>query len=175
MSGRPKVRTLPWSDIKADYRTGAYSNVALARLYDCAEAAIRRRAKAEGWSKDLLGKTREEARRKLVAEDQGISDDAAIAKGSDKMVHIVRQHQRQFSKLAELTELMTDHALKLARGKAPVIANALGPRESLADAAVKISQAISRFVPLERKSHGIDDASAGEDLASWLKAQSDLD
>jgi len=52
---------------------------------------------------------------------------------------------------------------------------ALGSRESIADALSKIAQATSRYVPLERKAHGIDEASAGEDLSSWLKAQSGLD
>ncbi len=177
---KPARRGIDWDAVERDYRAGVLSNREIARQNSIAESAVRKRAKEENWSRDLIGKVRVEARAMLIrsaersaraAEDEPV----VIAKGAAQMVEVVRRHQRQMGKLADLAERMTDQMLRMSKGQKPTIAAPLGPRESIADALAKIAQATSRYVPLERRAHNIDEASAGEDLSSWLKAQSGLD
>lgn len=180
MAGRPKS-SIDWEAIEAQYRTGAYSYRRLAKVHGCSEAGIRQHATREGWTRDLLGQARAAARIKLLSTEGAATAEERqlIDSASDRMASLVRRHQRHFERLSDAAELMARHVLSLAQGKKPkygkLEVDALGNRESIADALAKVAQATSRFIPLERKSHGIDDASAGEDLASWLKAQSDLD
>ena len=62
-------KTPDWEAIHAEYRAGQLSNVLLGKKHGISEGAIRKRAKAEGWQKDLAGAVRERVREKLVREE----------------------------------------------------------------------------------------------------------
>jgi len=54
-----------WQALRAEYRTGLFSNCQLAEKYGIDEAAIRRRAKKEDWGKDLTTQVNAEINRRL--------------------------------------------------------------------------------------------------------------
>jgi hypothetical protein len=62
-----KKREFDWINIERDYRAGVKSNKQMEREYGCTEAAIRKRAKKEGWVRDLKTSIRDLAA-KLVRE-----------------------------------------------------------------------------------------------------------
>lgn len=55
-----------WLAIEIEWRTGAYSNVELANRHGVTEAAIRKRALAKGWTRDLGDAAELRAHRKLL-------------------------------------------------------------------------------------------------------------
>ena len=60
-----------WEAIHAEYRAGQLSNVMLGKKYGVTEGAIRKRAKAEGWQKDLADAVRQQVKEKLVRDEVG--------------------------------------------------------------------------------------------------------
>jgi hypothetical protein len=60
-----------WSKVETEYRTGTYSNSELGRRNGISEAAIRKRAKAESWTKDLAARVKERTKEKLLEQDGG--------------------------------------------------------------------------------------------------------
>lgn len=59
-------KQVDWENVEADYRTGRFSNRVLAVKYGCTEGAIRKKAKAEGWEKDLTAKVQAATKAKLA-------------------------------------------------------------------------------------------------------------
>lgn len=55
-----------WAAIRAEWRTGAFSNVELAKKYGITEKAIRKRAITEGWIRDLGDAAEARAARKMI-------------------------------------------------------------------------------------------------------------
>jgi len=58
-----------WAEIERDYRTGAFSNRALARRYNVPESTLRGRAKRSKWMQDLRSRLKDEVRTRLIAQD----------------------------------------------------------------------------------------------------------
>ena len=58
-----------WEALGVEYRAGAVSVRELARKYDVSEGAIRKKAKANQWERDLTEKVQERVRSKLVRSE----------------------------------------------------------------------------------------------------------
>jgi len=54
-----------WEDLRAEYRTGLFSNCQLAEKYGISEGALRKRAKQEDWGKDLSQQVQAEINSRL--------------------------------------------------------------------------------------------------------------
>lgn len=59
-------KQIDWEKVETEYRAGKLSLREIARQCDCTDTAIRKKAKAEGWHRDLSAKIEEEVRNKLV-------------------------------------------------------------------------------------------------------------
>lgn len=55
------MNTIDWLAVEADYRPGILSNREIATKHGCTEGGVRRKAKKEGWTKDLAAKIRAKA------------------------------------------------------------------------------------------------------------------
>jgi hypothetical protein len=72
-----------WVRIYKDYRLGVYSIRHIARLQGISEGAIRKRAKREGWKRDLGPVVRQMARELLLKQDAEEAQARGLLKGSD--------------------------------------------------------------------------------------------
>jgi len=54
-------KVIDWLAVEADYRPGILSNREIAAKYGCTEGGVRRKAKKEGWIKDLAAKIESKA------------------------------------------------------------------------------------------------------------------
>ena len=99
-----RVTTPDWPAIEREFRAGQLSIKELGRQHSVSDTAIRKRAKALGWTRDLSGAVRTLVRESLVREEVRANQseltgvvpseaaivDAAAARG----VEVVRSHRR---------------------------------------------------------------------------------
>lgn len=129
MAERPEI---DWEAIDREYAAGMLSVREIARRYSCSEGAIRKRAKAEGWERDLTAKVQKEVRRKLVRD--GVRTEASekeiIEQASETGVTVVKLHRKsiqksqgivdsllgQLSQFAEVREEIEDAIIEDTKG-----------------------------------------------------------
>lgn len=90
-----------WEAVHAEYRSGQLSNVLLGKKYGVSEGAIRKRAKADGWQKDLAGAVRERVREKLVREEvrtPNVRDEVIVETAATTGAEVVRRHRKDIAK-----------------------------------------------------------------------------
>lgn len=111
---------IDWEKVEAYYRAGKLSLREIAKIYGCSDTAIRKRAKTEGWSRDLSEKIEKEVRSKLVrAEVRTSASDREIVEAvAEVSANIIIGHRKD---LADLQEIEKDLLLKLKGidGKGP--------------------------------------------------------
>jgi len=67
-------KIIAWEKLRPIYETGRISVREIARQFDCAESAIRKKAKAENWARDLSWRVQEQVRTDLVRSTVRISN-----------------------------------------------------------------------------------------------------
>lgn len=109
-------RNIDWEAIDREYAAGMLSVREIARRYSCSETAIRKRAKAEGWERDLTAKVQKEVRRKLVRE--GVRTEASekeiVEQASETGVTIVRLHRKSVQKSQAIVENLLEQLSQFA-------------------------------------------------------------
>jgi len=63
---KKKRKKIDWEKVEAEYRAGMLSIREIARRNDCNDRSIRKKAKKEGWERDLSRKVREKVRSKVA-------------------------------------------------------------------------------------------------------------
>ncbi len=113
-----KPRT-DWEPIERDYRAGVLSIREIGKINDISDKAIRNKAKAEGWERDLSAKVAEKVRSELVRSESAPADinqtereivDVAAA----TVVQVVRGHRSRIKQGNELVELLTKQLIDVA-------------------------------------------------------------
>jgi len=105
-----------WEAIEREYRAGMLSVREIARQYGVTDTAIRKRAKAEGWERDLSQKVREAARAKLVradgsregSQERRANDAQTVDFAAERQVEVVRQHRTAIGRGRDLTLRLLD-------------------------------------------------------------------
>lgn len=110
-------RKVDWALIERDYRAGIKVLRAIAGEHGITEGAIRKRAKADGWSRDLAERIRQKAD-ELVRKDavrkastQSTQTDPAtervvVEANAMAIAEVIRGHRRQIGAAQALTERM---------------------------------------------------------------------
>ena len=158
-----KRKPIDWAAIERDYRTGTFSNRELAHRHGCTETAIRKRAKREGWEKDLSEEVRRATAAKLLRtevrtqvrtpnarEDAAIIEDAAELRAS-----IVTTHRRDLVQIHGLKRILAGRLADVLQGIDPE-GPCLGEKESPGDLLERLSRVTARLIPLERQAHSLD-------------------
>jgi len=172
-----------WEAIEAEYRSGTVSNSELGRKYDVSEGAIRKRAKAQGWTKDLTAKVQTAVRDRLVraevreanARTSSRTDAEIIEAAAETAVQVVQIHRRDvrhgrticaalFAELqdtsanreliAECIDSETQDDLSPTRRNQMMKAISLPTR---ARAMLDLSAAMKNLVAVERQAFSLDD------------------
>ena len=171
-----------WSAIEADYRTGKYSNRELTRLHGPTEAAIRKKAKAEGWQKDLSHQVRKATRAKAItssvakrAEAKGeepkkqLEDSEIVEAAAEYSAEIIMAHQQRIERWHNIGEnLATRLEEQLKAGSIEVVtksgetANVDLQLDYISKTLMQGTGALEKLVKLERQAHGLDEDDSGD-------------
>lgn len=192
-------QTPDWEAIERAFRAGVLSIRTIADRHGVSDTAIRKRAKAGGWERDLSEQVRKEVRNKLVRgevrEDQCANpeDDAAIVEeAAAEGARVVRSHRRDIRKAANLANLLMDDLL-LAIKKREEIGETIedetrddsnGMRRASMLAAVglpsnaktlfQLSSAMKNLQVLERQAFNLDDKDQPTDADDLSKLMDEL-
>lgn len=107
-----------WESIEKDYRAGVLSIREVAKIHGVSDTAIRKKAKAESWQRDLTERVNEQVRAELVRNTVRASDpqtereivDAAAA----TVVQVVRSHRTRIGHGNDLVDLLTKQLMDVA-------------------------------------------------------------
>lgn len=146
-----------WEAIEREYRAGQLSIRQIARQHGVDEATMRKRAKKNGWTRNLADAVRQEVQAALVrtAYPADLSDEAIVEYAAARGVEVVRQHRGHLGRLQRISANLAE-ALDSFVGGGELRAGLLGFRESPADVLVKIANATARWMPLEREAFGLN-------------------
>lgn len=162
-------KPIDWDSIEPLYRAGILSNYEICKQYaedhkhsqtyrtTVTEGAIRHRAKAKGWQKDIADKVQKQVKEKVVrsqlrnTEKSGVSDTEIIEEAAEAGSKVVLRHQKEIYALLEhenklLAELEQDTGSPL-RDKSIILKN--------------LSAVRAKRIELERQAHNLDSDEKG--------------
>jgi len=179
------TKATDWEAIEREYRAGQISVSEIGRQFGVSHTAINKRAKKEGWTRDLSKKVRQEVSARLVSAEVSAANareavDAAAARG----VEVVRQHRSVIGRGRDLTlrlldelDATTTHVGELeemieeetAGDQSSQRRNAMLKAVSLPSRATVIrdlSNAAKNWVALERQAFNLDEEPNGDEPAT---------
>lgn len=77
---RKSRKPIDWERIEQEYRAGQLSVCEIGRQHGLTEGAIRKRAKRDGWQRDLTERVKDEVRARLVREEPEANQDDSAEK-----------------------------------------------------------------------------------------------
>lgn len=192
-AAKPVKRVTDWESVERAYRAGTLSIREVAKLHDVSDTAIRKKAKAGGWQRDLTDKVAEKVRTDLVRSEVCTStpqtEREIVEVAAATVVQVVRGHRSRIKQGNDLVELLTNQLIDVA-GKRDEFESEIesmcaedktGERRarlmkavslsSHATIAVNLAAATKTWVGLERQAFSIKDDTgpdAGDDLAALL-------
>ena len=190
----PVKLTVDWEAVERDYRAGVLSIREIGRLNGVSEGAIRKKAKGEGWQRDLTARVAEKVRTELVRSEVRTANHQTekeiIEVAAATVVQVVREHRGRIKQGNQLVELLTNQLIDVAgkreefeaaieletaddktieRRARLMKAVSLGAHASIA---VNLANATKTWVGLEREAFGI--ASSKESGGTHEAAIDDL-
>ncbi|MBX9914077.1 MAG: hypothetical protein K2Y25_09270 [Pseudomonadaceae bacterium] len=178
-----------WDAIESLYRAGQVSNRVLAEKYGVSEGAIRKKAKAQGWVKDLSDQVRQAVRSELVRTEVRTShagDREIIEVAAATGAQVVRTHRKDIRSAADLVGLMLQQLTEAVIDResientieAETADDETGHRRAKMMRAVSLgghaaimrdlSTAAKNLVSLERQAYNLDETSAEESYEDRL-------
>ncbi|WP_223466226.1 hypothetical protein [Pseudomonas sp. GL-RE-26] len=178
-----------WEAIERAYRAGALSIRTIAERNGISDTAIRKKAKASGWVRDLSEQVRKEVRNKLVRGEvrdgqcaNPERDAEIVEEAAEEGATVVRSHRRDIRKASNLANLLMDDLLTTIQQRES-IENAIeeetkedssGIRRGAMLAAVglpsnaktlfQLSSAMKNLQVLERQAFNLDDKEQSSDV-----------
>lgn len=98
-----------WEAIEREYRAGQLSVSEVGRQHRISHTAINKRAKRDGWTRNLAARVREEVSARLVAD--GVSSANAretVEAAAVRVVELVRSHRADISRARSVAGRMID-------------------------------------------------------------------
>ena len=188
-----------WESIERAYRAGSLSIRTIAERQGVSDTAIRKRAKALGWARDLSDQVRKEVRSKLVRgevrNDQGANcelDAEIIEEAAEEGARVVRSHRRDIRKATNLANLLMDDLLSTIQRReeieedieAETSEDNNGMRRASMLAAVslpsnsktlfQLSSAMKNLQVLERQAYSLDEKEKTDEADELSKMMDEL-
>ena len=164
-----KRRKTDWDAIERDYRTDHFTLRQLESKHGISYAQISRKAKAQGWKKDLRKKIKDATDEALLQEsvtNEQKSVTATVAVAVETNLQVIRSHK---SLLGDLAEDMRSARRKLNERGSEV--TDIREAATYVQAVGHLAGATKTLIEQERKAFGLDDREADSDnkLADALK------
>lgn len=188
-----------WEAIERAYRAGALSIRTIAERNGISDTAIRKKAKAAGWARDLSEQVRKEVRNKLVrgeVRDEQCAnperDAEIVEEAAEEGARVVRSHRRDIRKATNLADLLMDDLLTTIKRrdeiedaiKEETADDTNGMRRATMLSAValpsnaktlfQLSSAMKNLQILERQAFGLDDKEQPGDADDLSKLMDEL-
>ena len=188
-----------WEAIERAYRAGALSIRTIAERNGISDTAIRKKAKASGWARDLSDQVRKEVRNKLVRgevrEEQCANperDAEIVEEAAEEGARVVRSHRRDIRKATNLANLLMDDLLTTISKReeiedaieAETAEDANGMRRATMLSAValpsnaktlfQLSSAMKNLQVLERQAFSLDEKEKTDDSEDLSKLMDEL-
>ena len=114
-----KRKPVDWDSVERDYRAGMLSLREIAAPHGITEGAIRKKAKALGWERDLTARVNEKVRNELVrnqyaTENKERTEKEIIDTAAATVVQVVRNHRVRIRQGNDLVELLTKQLTDVA-------------------------------------------------------------
>ncbi len=182
---------MDWDAVERDYRTGKFTQRELADKYGVVHGAVGKKARENGWQKDLTEEIRQATNSKLVAElvAKEVSDSSravanTVLAAAEINVQVIRSHRAGLNRITRIKETLLDQ-IEQAAMQLPELAEAIElvrkpdengvdkandmlrkamSRTSLVDDLKKLSEVDEKVRKGEREAFGIS-GDAGEDPA----------
>ena len=169
MAGIPKC---DWEEVEKRFRTNQGSNVEIGRDHNVSEAAIRKRAKKEGWTKDLAEDFQRELRNKQLkqlgskhgarlepakSKEERDSDRSTIDDAVEATLEIVSKQTARIDRLNESLESMLDEFDKGDMLGYTKDGEPFTDYRAKADYMRTMTTSLEKLIKLERVAHGIED------------------
>lgn len=168
MSEQGKRRSVDWDACHRDYRTGKFTLRELAAKYGVTHGAVGKRARDQGWQRDLTEEIRQATNARLTQElvanevnksIQAVSSTISVA--AELNAQVVIGHRKRISSQKTLVDDALDKVVSIADTVVDVkTANAY------ANAISVLINADSKLEERERRAYGLDDQE-GESAGSF--------
>ena len=195
-SAAPEKGRTDWEAVQSQYRTGVLSIREIARQHGTSDTAVRKKARAEGWLRDLTGRVGEQVRgalvrspvRSLHARGSAVRTEREIVESAAAIVvAVVREHRTQIASGQDIVQALMDQLMQAVGGRAALEAKvdalskdelqgqsraALKQALSLASHAATVrdlSNAMKNLIGLERQAFSVDAQAVPEPQAPVLE------
>ncbi|MEY1274418.1 hypothetical protein [Proteus mirabilis] len=191
-----------WEAIESAYRAGMMSIREIASQYEITHQAISKRAKKEGWERDLKAKVKARAENlvakrevaSLVATEKAISERQLIEANAEVIANVRMEHRGDIRRARELTNNLFDElsaecadvpALRKlgelmfspddnGRDKLNEIYHSIISLPERVKSAKALSETLKNLVGLERQAYGLDDAQPNKTASQLSELMDDL-
>ena len=149
-----------WEAVEKEYRVGIRALRSIGGEYGCTEAAIRKRAKRDGWTRDLSARIKDKAdelvRKELVRKEvrkNDFANEKQVVEANAEAIKDVIIGQRTDIKKAR--QLVTKYFDELSTSEGEI---SFGVR---VDVVKKLSDALKNLVTMERQAFRMDEMPIG--------------
>ncbi|EMI7736183.1 TPA: hypothetical protein ACKRXW_003500 [Proteus mirabilis] len=191
-----------WEAIELAYRAGVMSIREIASQYEITHQAISKRAKKEGWERDLKAKVKARAENlvakrevaSLVATEKAISERQLIEANAEVIANVRMEHRGDIRRARELTNNLFDElsaecadvpALRKlgelmfspddnGRDKLNEIYHSIISLPERVKSAKSLSETFKNLVGLERQAYGLDDVQPNKTASQLSELMDDL-
>ena len=188
------MKIVDWLAVEADYRPGILSNRDIARKHGCTEGGVRKKAKKEGWVKDLSAKIESKAdeivRREAVRAEYADATEADIVnanavnsaniqiaerkdvtKARSIAMKLLDELNEQIDNRPDLMQLgeMLRNPDKFGNDKLNDLYFKTIEFSGSVDSTKKLSEALNTLINLERKVYKIDTDTTQGGVEDFLK------
>ncbi len=185
-----------WERIEADYRAGILSLREIALPFGVTEGAIRKRAKRDGWERDLGPKIQAKADalvrkaevRNTVRNANAATERQIIEANAERIAQVRGEHRSDIARvrnlgltlLGELESQSADPAMLAQLGELMANPDENGVDKlndlykkiistpSRVDSAKKVAETLRHAIGLEREAYGLDDKASGKETSGEI-------
>lgn len=183
-------KAIDWNAVELEYRAGIKSLKAIGNEFGVSDAGILKRAKRDGWERDLSAKIRAKAEAKVSADavsaevsaQTKLAESAIVEANAEMQAGIIRAHRTDIQKSRNLVMRMVEElsletdGIELLRELGDLLRSeddkAQDKRNDLyqkvialpgrVDSMKKLSDAMKTLVGLERQAFGLADNAEGD-------------
>jgi hypothetical protein len=159
-------RNIDWEAIEKEYRAGQISVCAIARQNGITETYVRKRAKKEGWERNLQDRIKKRVREKMVRvrepEKIPVSEETIVEEAASRTLQVIDVHRKVVVRRREAIEAVSDYMENTLQQLDTKELDIFAIKE-LSIIERNLAGAIDTLVGIERKAYGMDDKDAGEE------------
>lgn len=145
-----------WEAVEREYRAGQLSVSEIGRQHGVSHTAINKKAKLQGWTRNLAAKVRQVVSERLVSDEVSSANAReTVEMAAARAVDVVRSHRRALSQLNAIGDILATRLSQHLDGIEPD-GPGLHEKESPSDMLEKLSRTRQRAIQLERQAFNLD-------------------